>query len=303
MGNNSAAAAAGSPLIQPVLSEWIDYTPQVTWGSVAVLGKWKRDGSDILLKVGLILSGTPSGTLTATVSQLVNGILDNGIQITYAVSANPAGANKMPFGTWSGVDTGVADYQGIVGPSDATIANPLCYLLYNATAAAVVAVSATTPFAWGTGDKIGMLLRIPITQWQGQANQLIGAGYATGSKPGMVQRTPQTNLTVTASGWTTTRAVGVAYSDQNGVWRFNFNICGGFSMATRASGIVSVAGLTFKTGVTAQAITAITVGGVLGMRSYVDGGTSNITCSHGSASTDAYFFSGDVEIDGKPSWA
>jgi len=113
---------------------------------------------------------------------------------------------------------------------------------------------------------------------------------------GTVQPDWQYDLTVTGTNWTTTRAVGVVYKCGGGQYRMKFNIDG-----TVSSGSRNLYNLT--TGIRLKASSAIS--------SYSDGNVTTalmsisgtITIAHASATTTNYQVSGDVELDGKPSWA
>jgi hypothetical protein len=116
---------------------------------------------------------------------------------------------------------------------------------------------------------------------------------------------PQVNLTVTGTNWTTYRAVGQASVDQNGVWRFKFNISGAFTSGTRSQGLVHIAGVTFKAiaGTFArQCISADQTSAASIQGAFADQNTDTIYVNHDSATTSVYSFSGDVELDSKPTW-
>ena len=151
-----------------IVGAWQSYTPTGSWANTTYQGKYKRDGTDILLKVGLTLTGAPSGTLTFTTTQLLNGL-----GLTYDSTSNPLNANKMSWGQWQGVDTGIGDFQGAVAPSDATASIPTCFLLYGA--ATLSAVTATAPFSWNNTDELGFEVRIPIAEWAGSGTVNLGA--------------------------------------------------------------------------------------------------------------------------------
>lgn len=140
--------------------------------------------------------------------------------------------------------------------------------------------------------------------------------YPVAQQPQLLRPTGDLSLkqydcTVTSSltNWATTRAVCIPYRvmDSSGnwnIWRMKFNIRGTCDSATRTSGTVSVTGVTFKnTSSFDQAIYGYCGAGQDINQGYVSANTSSITIQHASGATTYYVFSGDVELDSKPSWA
>ena len=113
-------------------------------------------------------------------------------------------------------------------------------------------------------------------------------------------------LTVTASGWTTLSAKGIVYQTSDGAWRMRFNIQGSVGSSTRTSFTVTVANVTFKSGTAEQAVSAYsdasTIGGYVTYAS-ANAGNGVLQCFHASVATTAYKYSGDVELDSRPSFA
>lgn len=114
-----------------------------------------------------------------------------------------------------------------------------------------------------------------------------------------------TDFTVTGSGWTTTRAVAVPYQTSDGTRRLSFNIRGAVSSSTRTSYTATMSGVVFKNVATYnQAITAHTGSSTTSnFQKFVILNTGDIQINHASATTTSYFFSGDVELESKPTWA
>lgn len=114
----------------------------------------------------------------------------------------------------------------------------------------------------------------------------------------------QTEVSVTGTGWTTTRAVFIPYQTSNGVWRLRFNVSG---LDSTSNVDLTIAGVTFRTlanyyqGVTAS------FDGIYSGRAFVINGTSTLRVQGGYAGTPttfaAAYLSGDVELDSKPTWA
>jgi hypothetical protein len=139
------------------------------------------------------------------------------------------------------------------------------------------------------------------------AGAAVGFGKATSVSTGLVApRKGQYSLTVTGTNWTTVRAVGIYYQEQDGVPRFKFNIIGTLSStATDFTGTIS--GVTFKSGSSLfQAITAhmqqdgTAIRSIIG--SYVTPSSSTFYVG-ASGATNRICVSGDVELESIPSWA
>ena len=134
----------------------------------------------------------------------------------------------------------------------------------------------------------------------------VSFGQVTSSESGLAPpQTTQQDLTVTGTGWTTTRAVGLAYKDFDGNWRLKFNICGTVSSSTRTTYSVQISGITTKNvssyfqAITGDALSSSATHSSSSMSA--NGNTCSVT--HASATTTTYAFSGDVELDSKPTWA
>lgn len=109
---------------------------------------------------------------------------------------------------------------------------------------------------------------------------------------------------ITATGGTIIRGTFIPYQMQSGNWRLRFNIGLTISSASRTAYAISVNGVTFEASTSYnQAISANIFGTDAGYDANVVANTGNIEVGHNSASTTGYFFSGDVELQTKPTWA
>ena len=106
------------------------------------------------------------------------------------------------------------------------------------------------------------------------------------------------DLTVTGTGYTSNRAVGVFYQASDGQWRARLNIEGTFAVAT-ASTSVTISGLTFLSS-NIQVLAAMHNSGFYN-NAFVLGGNGVVNLSCGT-STTGYRFSGEVILDGKPTF-
>ena len=110
----------------------------------------------------------------------------------------------------------------------------------------------------------------------------------------------QYSLTVTGTNWTTTRAIGLAYQTLGGAWRLIFNI-GGSTSAGTSTLTLTVAGVIFHSS-SRQAVAGWS-DDIASDRNFVktDSGAATISFNSG-AIADAFYASGDVELDGPPDW-
>jgi hypothetical protein len=158
--------------------------------------------------------------------------------------------------------------------------------------------------SWATEFAAGTRFRVA----KANPSSPVGYGQVNSNEFGLMPpQTAQTSLTVTCaqSGYSTVRAVGIAYRDQAGVWRLRFNITATFSSATVTSVTMTVSGVTFKNIGFPQAGS-----GSWGNNSSViprvlcNNNASTITLDSASAtSVTGMYCSGDVELESRPSWA
>ena len=139
------------------------------------------------------------------------------------------------------------------------------------------------------------------------AGAAVGFGVVNSVSTGLVTpMSAQTALTLTASTPTATivRAVGIAYTDIGGIWRLRFNASWTVASASRALASVTFSGVTFKNVANfSQAFSASTSAGGIATVGYCTVNTGTINVEHATATTTAYYVSGDVELESKPTWA
>jgi len=156
--------------------------------------------------------------------------------------------------------------------------------------------------SWATENGLGTRFRVGLSI----GGVFIGVNMANSSMMGFVApRKGQYALTVTGTGWTTVRAVGIYYQDQDGNHRLKFNIVGTVSSSSRTNFTVAITGVVAKN--VSNYLQACS-GWSNGVAAYVNGcylspNTDSITIDHASSTTTAYRLSGDVELESKPSWA
>jgi len=110
------------------------------------------------------------------------------------------------------------------------------------------------------------------------------------------------DFTATGSNWTTVLVVAVPYQTIDETWRLIFNVIGTVSSATRTTYTVTLSGITFSTA-QLQAIAACPFQSYSLSRAFTVTSAGQLTIEHASGTTTGYSFSGDVELDSKPTWA
>ncbi len=157
----------------------------------------------------------------------------------------------------------------------------------------------------GSGEVLYFEYRIPISGWSTML--AYGMGRAQTFKDGTVApRGGQYGLTITGTGWTATRAVGIYYQDQAGAHRLKFNIVGAIASVTQSTYQCYITGITSKNiGSFHQGVscTANTPTVLLPCGAFILTNSNQILIYHTSNSITQYSISGDIELESKPSWA
>jgi hypothetical protein len=130
----------------------------------------------------------------------------------------------------------------------------------------------------------------------GLKQYLHGTTYNGGNAP---------TITCSQAGFAVVRGVFIPYQTQDGAWRLKFNMVGTFTSATLTGIIFVVAGITIKNTTNFfQGISATPYSGLAAIyQQYVNPNTANFNCSFASSSQAGCIFSGDIELDSKPTWA
>ncbi len=290
MADNSLGAKTGVPVVLPTISPaWVAYTPTfVGFGTVSSVSFYYRQVVDTIEIEGRFTAGTSTavaasmtlpGVLTSNAQGAALGVRGNWTRLTNATATQRKEGKVLISATPSNlVQFSSTDYTTAAGPNGALNGN-----------------------AMASGEVVEISFSVPITEWLLTAYSAYGAGLATSVKSGLVSaQTPQTALTVTGTNWTTVRAVGVAYSDNNGVWRLKFNLAGSVTGAPSAT-TLTITGVVFKN--VANYFQTVTAFGDAAAFGYVIPNTATVACQNVSGTTTAWRLSGDVELDSKPSWA
>lgn len=109
-------------------------------------------------------------------------------------------------------------------------------------------------------------------------------------------------ITSVSAGWVVSRAVGIPYLTENGVWRLRFNLHGTCTAANVVT--LDFTGVVFKTGYTQAVIGQLHSGGtyITTYKASTESGDTGIIFD-GSSTYTNILCSGDVELDSKPAWA
>ncbi len=158
--------------------------------------------------------------------------------------------------------------------------------------------------SWATENTNGTRFRLVVAN----PSSPVGYGKSNSNEFGLVApRRGQQALTVTSTlpGWSTIRAVGVYYQDQDGNHRLKFNFTGSCAAGARTSGTWAITGVTWKNVANfLQCVSGFSNGGGAAVGAYTTPPNGNsINLEHLSSTTTLYCISGDVELESRPSWA
>jgi hypothetical protein len=162
---------AGQVVQGAAISEWESWTPTGSWtANTTYTGRWKRDGSDMLVRVQVATSGVPTAAALT-----VN--LPNGHTINTTALVNTTSSNKPILGIASSYDGTSSTYPGWVTYNNTT---SLAVFQFGAASSFVDATTGTqsgvAPFTFGSGDGVLLEARIPIAEWAGSGTVNLGPG-------------------------------------------------------------------------------------------------------------------------------
>lgn len=171
----------------------------------------------------------------------------------------------------------------------------------------VLHAPAGSAVGYGAADGTNSGLLPPVTSMGdalatqlGHKQYLHGGSYSGGGAPTVTYSSGGGSLS------SVTRASFVPYKMQDGTWRMRFNIVVVASSTSRTDYAIAVNGVTFKNvSGDNQAISGGLVGvaGVAVNAAYVSANTGNMNVSHATSTGTGYVYSGDVELESKPTWA
>lgn len=141
-------------------SVWTSFTPTGTWSAnTTYAGQWRRVGDSMEMRAVVLTSGAPtSATLTVN--------LPSNVTIDIAKLGNGSPSDDAPLGTLQVLDAGNAAYFGTITYTTTT-ALRLDVVNSASTYASTAVVTQAVPITFGSGDKVGLIAKFPITNWEG----------------------------------------------------------------------------------------------------------------------------------------
>jgi hypothetical protein len=169
-------------LQQDNLSSWTSYTPglnNVTLGNGTISGYYRRNGSDMELSIYFAMGSTSS------VTDIIGFDLPTGFTINTS-NIPTATASTTTFGSATALDSSAgARYTGSVVYFDTNTIRAV-------SNAGTSPWTSTVPFAWATSDVISWRATVPITEWAGSQNSVVGFSEANATQAGLVSTGTQT---------------------------------------------------------------------------------------------------------------
>lgn len=144
------------------ITDWTTFTPTGSWSTnTGYFGSWRRVGDSMQVQVSISLGGAPTAA-DLNVNLPTGYAIDTG---KIPTTSNPGTA----FGTWNGLRSGSAYYDGVIGYKSTTSVQ-----LTND--AATNHVSNVTPVTWGAGDVLTLNFIVPIAGWSSNTQMSSDSG-------------------------------------------------------------------------------------------------------------------------------
>ena len=176
-------------LAEDNLSEFQSFTVSSSWSTNTTHEAWYRRVGDSLEMYGnLILSGAPdTATLTITLPNSLN----------MATSLLPTSGSTNIVGWGFARDAG-GDSAGAYPNYDGSSSTSFRFIWTKASSAPQV-ITQASPWTWASSDDIRWHVRVPILEWQGSQNSLVGYSLANTVQSGLLSYYKEGTLTVSAS--------------------------------------------------------------------------------------------------------
>ena len=138
------------------VTDWQSFTPTGSWTTnTTYTGQWRRVGDSIDIRGRISLSGAPNA-VTLTVN----------IPFGLAIDTNKIASDaQRTLGLWSGTDTGVQSYTGVIRYASTNSVGLDCQNGSLTTYVIPALVNATVPFTWGNTDLAHFSFSVPIVGW------------------------------------------------------------------------------------------------------------------------------------------
>lgn len=291
-------------LAEDNLSVWQSYTSSLTNITIGNGSQsfWYRRVGDSMEINGLISFGSTTSVTGTLVFSLPSGLNMDGSKLSGSNAyVGAALANDAsPDGGYNGAilrnSTSTTEFRIYGGNGDT---------LWNAT----------TPFTWATSDTLRIhTLKVPIVEWAGSQNSLVGYSQADGTNTGLLppvasmsdalatqlgyKEYRETDVTFSSvpAGWSSPIAYLVPYQTSDGNWRLRYTIQAVTSSLTtqdfKLDGITSPGGI-WQAGSHAGDTTG-------SYHQFDPAGT--MICRRTTAATNVRIF-GDIRLGAKPTWA
>lgn len=186
MADNYLDDKTGNPVVLPVITDWVAYTPTIagrtsnpTQGTGTTKAYWRRVGSD--MEVEFSFTQTALGTAGSGdyLFPLPSGYTVNSTVLANTASAsgyNVVGSGQVYSGVSSAVYTGFTQADG----------NSIILVVGTNGSSTGAVGSGFLAFSTNATMRYSFKATIPITEWAGSANVAYGAGLATSAKAGLV---------------------------------------------------------------------------------------------------------------------
>lgn len=142
-------------------SLWTSYTPTGGWsgGNIVYYGKWRRNGNDMEIDLGIDCNGAPTGTNLTSVT-LPSGFTINTSDLPITPSA---GTYRIGIGTL--LDSSAGNNYPLMATYASTTTFHIAYEDDSATGVITATVTQAAPVTIATGDKVYIRVRVPIAEF------------------------------------------------------------------------------------------------------------------------------------------
>ena len=165
-------------LVQDNLSEWIAYTPTITAGITGnAFGKWRRVGDSIEVRSYISVSGATGGTISISIPS----------GLTTDTSKLADSAFEDCVGDVTANDQGTSQIYGGNVHVDQSNTNRVRFRRIDGGGSGGYWTN-TVPFAWSSSDEIFCNFTLPIVEYAGSQNSLVGFSEATSTSLGLVTK-------------------------------------------------------------------------------------------------------------------
>jgi hypothetical protein len=205
--------------IGPVITDWVSYTPTISWGTgCTASGKWRRVGDSMELDIAVNITATLSGTTQLTVSGPA------GFSFDTSKWSNPTQTGDAVYSIGSITRASTTEFQVVATPASFT--SPISFTIrpiFTNTGANPVTVVASTgitqtyPITWQNTDSMHILIKsIPVAGWSSTTQM---SNDTDTRVVALLARNPASSSTSDPTGTTAVKVTNlVADFDTHGAW-------------------------------------------------------------------------------------